>query len=145
MYLWAVSPVRGRPDEANQKEELRVMKIVRSDRQGVYIKNAEDEGTLEFEKIVHPLAGFSNCYWDGITIKFGRKYARVSAYGGGEGWARRGSMSEGWENLICNIPIEEAKDLLVKVKTALAEENEVDREAELCKIVNTVFSRFEEE
>ncbi|MCI4407760.1 MAG: hypothetical protein JHC26_01620 [Thermofilum sp.] len=113
------------------------MRIEYDNRGNIEVTEQENEKELVIKKTTFPMSGYGNHYYDGITFEAGSKKVRVSSFGGGYGWARRGSMYERWDNEnIHYISIEEYKNILEKLKAILSNENDVDREAELTEFVN---------
>ena len=113
------------------------MKIEIDNRGDYNITERENEKELIIRKTVYPMSGYGNHYYDGIVFEAGSKKVRVSSFGGGYGWARRGSMYEHWDNEnIHYISIEEYKSILEKLKAILSNESDVDREAELVEFVD---------
>jgi hypothetical protein len=121
------------------------MSVIVSEKEGVYIEEVENKNVLEVEKIKYPLGtNYATTYWDGIQIIKGEKKAKVFTYGGGNGWARRGSMTERWREFITFITSEEFDKLVQRVEEISKIQNEIDREAELKDFVESVFNKFDE-
>jgi hypothetical protein len=113
------------------------MKIEIDNQGGFSVSEQENEKELIIKKTVYPMSGYGNHYYDGIEFIAGTKKVRVSSFGGGNGWARRGNMYERWSNEnIHYITIDEYKQIIEKIKEILAIQDEVDKEAELEEFVN---------
>jgi hypothetical protein len=118
------------------------MKIEIDNRSNVKISDLENDQVLDVKKVTYPMAKYGNYYYDGVIFEAGRKKVRVSSYGGGYGWARRGSMYESWsDENVHYITIEEYRNILAKLKEIINNESDVDKEAELVEYVNTLFEQ----
>jgi len=125
-----------------------IIRIVDSERKGLYIEKEESKKeVLEVEKIFYPLGNnYGNTYWDGVRFSKGRKKVKVEVYGGGNGWARRGSMTESWDHEdIQFIEKEEFEKILQEIQEIEKETDEVDKQAMLRKIVDDVFTKYFED
>jgi hypothetical protein len=118
------------------------MKIMRVDRKNVYTTDLLNYRRLEFEEINHPVPNDTKYHYDAVAIIMGDKKAYVREYGGGDGWARAWARQKPTDISNSAIPIEDAERILEDVKTALAEKNSADRQAELSRIMDDVFARF---
>lgn len=105
------------------------------------VKNMEDTKTLEVVAYVFPLANAGNNYYDGIVLRRGNKHVKVTEYGGGDGWARRGSMSEAWEKNLPAISVREFDTLLEKITSAMKVENEIDHDEEIALAAREILNR----
>jgi len=105
--------------------------------------DTSNENELTVKKIEYPLGyNYANCYWDGIKYTKGKTRVKKTSFGGGNGWARRGSMSESWDGEDTEfISIEEFNNLVNRVKEIARIENEVDREAEAREFVENLLEK----
>ena len=117
---------------------------VRIDGGTAEILNIEDKDILTVVKIVYPLGeNYGNSYYDGIKFVKGRKKVRISHFGGGSGWARRGSMLESWDDEdVSFISVEEFEELLKKIDEINKIEDEIDKEAEIMSFVKEIFEEY---
>jgi len=113
------------------------MRIEYDNRGNVEVTEQENEKELVIKKITFPMAKYGNYYYDGVVFEAGTKKVKVSSFGGGNGWARRGSMAEAWSNEnIHYINIQEYREIIAKIKEILAIQDEVDKEAELTEYMD---------
>lgn len=106
--------------------------IVYADCKGFYIDDEGNEREIFVERVVRPLGcKYGNCYWDGWKIKKGRKYCKIYSYGGGNTWARRGSLTERWseENMTIET-IDVFNKLYAIIENAINELKKLDEEEE---------------
>jgi len=142
-----------------QQEQQISLRLVDSKKYGIYfILNGETDKArkdfdkiaeilenakvkvLELEQIHYPLGtNYSNNYYDGVRFTIGKTKAKRETYGGGNTWARRGSLTESWDNEnVEYIDKSEVEQLINEIKEALKIKEEIDREAKLKEIVEKV-------
>jgi hypothetical protein len=108
------------------------------------IEDVEDRNILEVEKISYPLGTqYGNTIWDGVLFQKGKKKVRVSHYGGGSGYARRGSLTESWSDEdVSFIDIEEFEKLLKKVDELNKIEDTIDKEGTIREFIDEVMKKY---
>jgi hypothetical protein len=74
-------------------EEKKSVKIAKT----VYSVEVRDDAIVA-TATTFPMPKYGNCYWDDCTIniEYSKGWAQITSGGGGNGWARRGSMVESW-------------------------------------------------
>jgi hypothetical protein len=114
-----------------------------SERDGVYVEDADNLKILKVVSVCYPLGtNYCNNYYDGVEIVKGKTRAKVHIIGGGNGWARRGSLVESWNEFSCFIDASEFDELVQELLEILKINDDIDKEAKLKDFADKIFYKF---
>jgi len=113
------APQAGEGEGATPKSPSRIIKSVYMNKTDYCVDVSDNK--VEAKSTTYPLAKYANYYWDAweVDASYSRGWARVQISGGGNGWARRGSMTEAWVDFVGYIRVGEAKKFINEIKEKL--------------------------